>query len=302
MMRSTSQNPHIQKRLIGTERAITLLLGLCAALSVVTTVGIVGVLLIQGIGFFREVPLRQFLFDTAWTPLFSDKHFGVAPLVAGTLLTTMIAMGTALPLGLLSAVYLSEFASPVFRRYVKPLLEILAAVPTVVYGYFALTMVTPLFKVMIPSLSSFNALSAGLVMGIMILPLIASISEDALFAVPRQVKEGAYALGATPFDAIFRVIVPSAASGIAAAFILGLSRAVGETMIVAIAAGLEPKLTLDPRSPVETMTAYIVQVSLGDTPTGTVEYKTIFAVGLTLFVFTLLLNFASYRLRRRWAH
>lgn len=281
------------------ERSIEWLLLLCGAVSVLTTFGIIFVLLKESLGFFREVSLVQFFGDTQWTPLFSQKHFGIWPLAAGTFLTTAVALLVAIPLGLLAAVYLSEFARYGTRRILKPLLEILAGVPTVVYGYFALTFVTPILQKFVPGLSGFNALAPGIVMGIMIVPIIASLSEDALFAVPASLREGAYALGATRVAAIVRVIIPSAFSGIAAAIILAVSRAIGETMIVAIAAGQQPRLTLDPRVPVETMTAYIVQVSLGDTPTGTLEYRTIFAVGLTLFLMTLVLNLISYALRRR---
>lgn len=282
-----------------TERVIEWALLFCGAVSVFTTFGIIFVLLKESLGFFNEVSLVQFFGDTQWTPLFSQKHFGIWPLAAGTFLTTAVALIVAVPLGLLAAVYLSEFAHYGARRVLKPLLEILAGVPTVVYGYFALTFVTPILQKFVPGLSGFNALAPGIVMGIMIVPIIASLSEDALFAVPASLREGAYALGATRVAAILRVIIPSAFSGIAAAVILAVSRAIGETMIVAIAAGQQPRLTLDPRVPVETMTAYIVQVSLGDTPTGTIEYRTIFAVGLTLFLMTLVLNLISYALRRR---
>jgi phosphate transport system permease protein len=281
------------------ERVAKVLFFLCASLSILTTAGIVAVLLGETVGFFREVSLAQFLLDTEWTPLFADRHFGVWPLLSGTLLTTVIAMAVAVPLGLLAAVYLSEFAGERRRRYLKPLLEILAGVPTVVYGYFALTLVTPVLQKIVPGLSGFNALGPGIVMGLMILPVVASLSEDAIFAVPASLREAAYALGVRKVPTIFRVVVPSAFSGIAAAVLLGVSRAIGETMIVAIAAGQQPRLTLDPRVPIETMTAYIVQVSLGDTPTGTLEYRTIFAVGMSLFVMTLALNLVSHRLRRR---
>jgi phosphate transport system permease protein len=241
----------------------------------------------------------QLFGDTQWTPLFADRHFGIWPLVCGTLLTTVIAMVVAAPLGLLAAVYLSEYAADDARKVLKPLLELLAGVPTVVYGYFALTFATPMLMKVVPGLSGFNALGPGVVMGLMIVPIVASLSEDAIFAVPASLREGAYALGAGKVQTTFRVVVPAAFSGIAAAMILGVSRAIGETMIVAIAAGQQPRLTLDPRVPVETMTAYIVQVSLGDTPTGTLEYRTIFTVGLGLFLMTLCLNLVSQRLRRR---
>ena len=271
----------------------------CALVSIATTAGIVLALLFETVGFFREVSFGQFFGDTQWTPLFAQKHFGIWALVMGTALTSGVAIVTAVPLGLLAAVYLSEFASARVRRLVKPVMEILAGVPTVVYGYFALTLVTPLLQRIVPGLAGFNALSPGIVMGIMILPIVASLSEDAIFAVPASLREGAYALGAGKLPTIRRVVLPSALSGIGASVVLGMSRAIGETMIVAIAAGQQPRLTLDPRVPVETMTAYIVQVGLGDTPTGTLEYRTIFAVGMTLFLFTLALNGFAQRLRRR---
>lgn len=272
----------------------------CALLSVFTTIGIIGVLLFETIEFFKEVSVIEFLTDTQWTPLFVDKHFGIMPLVAGTALVSFIAMCVAVPLGLLSAVYLSEYANKKFKAAVKPALEILAGVPTVVYGYFALLFVTPALQKILPDLSGFNALSAGIVMGIMILPMVSSMSEDAMYAVPRALKDGAYALGATRFQVSMTVVVPAALSGIMSSFVLAASRAIGETMIVAIAAGQQPNLTLNPFVPVETITAYIVQVSLGDTPTGTIEYKTIFAAGMTLFLFTLALNMVSTWLRERF--
>ena len=282
------------------EFVIERLLFFCAAASILVTAGIVLVLVWETAAFLREVPLAQFLFGTEWTPLFYDKQFGVLPLVAGTLLVSVIAMAVALPAGLLTAIYLSEYARAPVRRVVKPILELLAGVPTVVYGYFALLFVTPLLQRVVPGLAGFNALSPGIVMGIMILPLVSSLSEDALHSVPAGLREGAYALGATRMQAALRVVVPAAFSGISAASILAVSRAIGETMIVAIAAGQQPRLTLDPRVPVETMTAYIVQVSLGDTPAGTLEYRTIFAVGMLLFVSTFALNMASGWLRQRF--
>jgi phosphate transport system permease protein len=272
----------------------------CAAASVLVTAGIIGVLVFETGAFFREVPIGSFLFGTVWTPLFSDAQFGVLPLVGGTILISIIAMIVAVPAGLLSAIYLSEYAHPRVRSIVKPVLEVLAGVPTVVYGYFALLFVTPLLQTAIPSLASFNALSPGLVMGIMILPLVSSLSEDALHAVPTGLREGAYALGATKMQAALRVVVPAALSGISASFILAMSRAIGETMIVAIAAGQQPRLTANPLVPVETMTAYIVQISMGDTPNGSLGYRTIFAVGMLLFVMTFILNLASDWLRRRF--
>jgi phosphate transport system permease protein len=273
---------------------------LCALLSIGTTVGIILVLTIETIAFLREVPITDFLFGTNWTPLFATPSFGVLPLVVGTVMVSAIAMAVALPMGLLSAIYLSEYAPLGVRRTVKPVLEILAGVPTVVYGYFALLFVTPLLQQLLPDLAGFNALSPGIVMGIMILPLVSSLSEDAMQGVPRGLREGAYALGATKMQTSLRVVLPAALSGITAACILAASRAIGETMIVAIAAGQQPRLTANPMVPIETMTAYIVQVSLGDTPQGTLEYRTIFAVGMLLFVGTFMLNLVSAWLRARF--
>lgn len=282
------------------ERLIETLLFVCALLSVATTAGIIGVLAFETAAFFREVPVLDFLTGTEWTPLFSTQRFGVLPLVLGTLLVSAIAMAVAVPTGLLSAIYLSEYAPDGVRRVVKPVLEILAGVPTVVYGFFALTFVTPLLQQVVPGLSGFNALSPGIVMGLMILPLVSSLAEDAMRAVPRGLREAAYALGATRMQTAVQVVVPAAFSGITAAFILAASRAIGETMIVAIAAGQQPRLTVNPLVPLETMTAYIVQVSLGDTPQGTLEYRTIFAVGMLLFLMTLILNLISGWLRAKF--
>jgi phosphate transport system permease protein len=272
----------------------------CALLSIVTTIGIIVVLTIETAAFLKEVPVADFLFGTEWTPLFAVPRFGVLPLVTGTLLVSVIAMLVALPMGLLSAIYLSEYADERLRRTVKPILEILAGVPTVVYGYFALLFVTPLLQRVVPGMSGANALSPGIVMGLMILPLVSSLSEDAMRGVPRGLREGSYALGATKMQTSLKVVVPAAFSGITAAFILAVSRAIGETMIVAIAAGQQPRLTLDPTVPIETMTAYIVQVSQGDTPQGTLEYRTIFAVGMLLFMGTFGLNLVSAWLRERY--
>jgi phosphate transport system permease protein len=272
----------------------------CAAGSILVTLGIVIVLMFETVTFFREVSIVEFLFGTEWTPLFSEKRFGVLPLVGGTMLVSLIAMAVALPAGLLAAIYLSEYAATGVRRIVKPVLEVLAGVPTVVYGYFALLFVTPVLQSMVPGLAGFNALSPGIVMGIMILPLVSSLSGDALESVPNGLREGAYALGSTRMQVALRVVVPAAFSGISAAAILAVSRAIGETMIVAVAAGLQPRLTMDPRVPIETITAYIVQVSQGDTPTGTLEYRTIFAVGMLLFVSTFILNLMSTWLRNRF--
>jgi phosphate transport system permease protein len=282
------------------ERLIELALLLAAALSVLTTAGIIVVLAVETLEFLREVPVLEFLTGTEWTPLFAAPRFGVLPLVAGTLLVSAIAMAVALPMGLLSAIYLSEYAPDSVRRVVKPVLEVLAGVPTVVYGYFALMFVTPLLQTVLPQMAGFNALSPGIVMGIMILPLVSSLAEDAMRAVPSGLREGAYALGATRMQTALQIVVPAAFSGITAAFILAVSRAVGETMIVAIAAGQQPRLTASPFVPLETMTAYIVQVSLGDTPQGTLEYRTIFAVGMLLFLMTFALNLLSTWLRRRF--
>lgn len=264
------------------------------------TVGIILVLSIEAIGFFSEVSILDFLTDTEWTPLFTEKHFGILPLLSGTLLTSAIAIAFAVPIGLSISIYLSEYAPQSFRRSIKPLLELLAAVPTVVYGFFALTVVTPYLQTIIPGLAGFNALSPGLVMGIMIIPYISSLSEDALHAVPDSLREAAYGMGSTKLQSAFKVIVPAASSGIIVSIILAISRAIGETMIVAIAAGQQPRLTLDPSVPIETITTYIVQVSLGDVARGSLEYKTIFAAGIALFVFTFLLNTLSNRMRKKF--
>jgi len=271
-----------------------------ALLTLLTTVGILYVLFSQSIVFFQEVSFAEFFLDTQWTPLFTQKHYGILPLISGTLLTTFIAVGFALPLGLVIAIYLSQYASGKFRRTLKPMLEILAAVPTVVYGFFALMTVTPALQYLFPNISGFNSLSAGIVMGIMIIPMISSISEDAMYAVPKSLKEASYGMGATRFQTAFKVVIPAAFSGIVVSGILAIARAIGETMIVAIAAGQQPRLTLDPTVPVETITSYIVQVSLGDVQHGSTEYKTIYAAGITLFLLTFALNSISFRIRRRF--
>lgn len=269
------------------------------AVSILTTVGIVAVLVWESLAFFRRVSVAEFLTGTMWTPLFQPQHFGVLPLLAGSLLVALIAAMIAIPLGLGSAVYLSEFAPDRLRDWLKPILEILAGVPSVVYGYFALTFVTPILQRLIPGLELFNALSAGIVVGIMVLPLIASLSEDAMNAVPRELRDGAYALGSTKFEVATRVVTPAALSGIVASCILAISRAIGETMAVVLAAGMTPNLTFDVRESIQTLTAYIVQVSLGDTPFGSIEYQSIFAVGLLLFVVTLGMNvFGLWFLKR----
>ena len=275
------------------ERGIASILFLSTFLSVLVTAGIVAVLLAEAITFFADVSVFEFITGTRWTPLFSSKQFGVLALVAGTTLTAVMAMVVALPLGLLSAIYLSEYAPNSVRKVVKPILEVLAGIPTVVYGYFALLFVTPILRSISGDIAVFNAMSASIVMGIMILPMVSSLSEDAMRSVPRNLREGAYALGSTKLEVSTLVVVPAALSGIVSAFILAVSRAIGETMIVTIAAGQNPTFTLNPFVPIETMTAYIVQVSQGDAPAGSIEFKTIFAVALLLFTITLLMNLLS---------
>jgi len=262
----------------------------CALISVATTVGIVVTLVSQSIGFFTDVSLSEFLFGTGWSPILKPRSFGVLPLVGGTLLVATIAAAVAIPLGLGIAIFLSEYAPDRLRRVLKPALEVLAGIPTVVYGFFALTFVTPLLQKVLPDLLIFNALSAGMVMGLMIIPMISSLSEDAMVAVPRSLRHAAYALGATRMEVATKVVVPAAVSGIVASFILAISRAIGETMLVVIAAGATPRLTANPLESIQTMTAYIVQVALGEAPRGSLEYNTIFAVGLLLFVMTLGMN------------
>ena len=294
-----SSQRRVRSRIIQ-ERIARSVLFVFSTISILTTAGIVSVLLFEAIQFFQEVSPIEFLTGTRWTPLFASKHFGVLPLVTGTLLVAFLSMLVALPLGLLSAIYLSEYAPGKLRQVVKPVLEVLAGIPTVVYGYFALLFVTPLLRMISEDIAVFNALSASIVMGIMILPMVSSLSEDAMTAVPNSLREGAYALGATKLEVATRVVVPSALSGIAASFILATSRAIGETMIVTVAAGQNPNFTLNPFVPIETMTAYIVQVSLGDAPAGTLEFKTIFAVALTLFCITLIMNLLSQWVVRRF--
>jgi phosphate transport system permease protein len=281
----------------GIVEALLLAAGLVA---VFTTLAIVAILLIESSAFFEHVSIREFLTDTMWTPLFADARYGILPLVAGTLTTTIVALLVAVPLGTIIAIYLSEFAPHHVRESVKPVLELLGAVPTVVYGYFALMMVTPVLQKLMPELPGFNMLSAGLVIGLMIVPYVSSVSEDAMRAVPRYMREGSYAMGATRLQTALRVVVPGAFSGLAAAFILGISRAVGETMVVAIAAGMQPNFTFDPREPAATITAYIVQVSLGDLPHGSIGYQSIFAAGLVLMLLTLIFNVVGFSLTRRF--
>jgi phosphate transport system permease protein len=281
------------------ERLVESAFLLCASVSLLTSVGILAMLLFESVSFFSQVSLFDFLFDVSWTPLFSEKHFGILPLLLGTLLVTLIASLVALPAGLVIAVYLSEFSPSWVRRLVKPVLEVLAGIPTVVYGYFALLTVTPFLQKFIPSLSSFNALSPGLIIGVMVLPMTTSLSEDALRAVPASMREAALALGASRLQTAFQIVLPAAVSGISGAFILALARTIGETMIVSIAAGQQPQFGLNPLAPIQTMTAFIIQVSLGDAPTGTLEFRTIFVVAMVLVLFTLVLNLISERIRIR---
>src|SRR5512134_963874 len=282
------------------ERLIEGVLLLAACVSVFTTLGIVYILLKESVLFFSHVPLWSFLTDTQWTPLFDDAHFGIMVLLAGTVSSSAVALMIAIPLGTIIAIYLSEFAGHKTRETMKPLLELLSGVPTIIYGYFALLFVTPLLQKIFPELPGFNVLSAGLVMGIMIIPYVSSLSEDAMRAVPMSLREGSYAMGATRFQTAVKVVVPAALSGIASAYILGISRAVGETMILAVAAGMQPNLTLNPLEPAATITAYIVQVALGDLPHGSIGYQTIFAAGLMLMLLTLFFNLVGYWMRRRF--
>lgn len=282
------------------ERVIEFILFSAAAFSVFVTLGIVYVLVSESVLFFRQVSVWDFLTDTQWTPLFADAHYGIMVLLSGTLVSSAVALCVAVPLGTIIAIYLSEFAPFSVREIAKPLLELLSGVPTVVYGYFALLFVTPLLQYFFPSLSGFNLLSAGLVMGIMIIPYVASVSEDAMRAVPMSMREGSYAMGATRYQTAVRVVTPAALSGITAAYILGISRAVGETMILAIAAGMQPNLTWNPTEPAATITSFIVQVALGDLPHGSIGYQTIFAAGLTLMLMTLGFNVLGHMLTRRF--
>jgi phosphate transport system permease protein len=282
------------------ERAIEILLLLAALSSVAITAGIVGVLVFESLQFFKHVSIVEFLTDTQWTVLFADPHYGIMPLVTGTVVTSVVALLVSLPLGTIIAIYLSEYAGSRTREILKPTLELLSAVPTVVFGYFALLFLTPLLQRLLPSLPGFNMLSAGIVIGIMIIPYVSSLSEDAIRAVPIHIREGSYAMGATRLQTSLRVLFPAAFSGIASAYVLGFSRAVGETMIVAVAAGMQPNLTLNPMEGAATITAYIVQVSLGDLPHGSIAYQSIFAAGLTLMLMTLIFNIGGYLLRKRF--
>jgi phosphate transport system permease protein len=282
------------------DRVVESVLLLAALVAVFVTVAIVYILVSESVPFFREVSLRTFFTDTVWTPMFDRPRFGILPLLAGTLVTTFVALCLAIPCGTIIAIYLSEFAPHKLREIVKPCLELLGAVPTVVYGYFALLMVTPFLQKFFPNMPGFNMLSPGLVIGIMIIPYVASVSEDAMRAVPNYMREGSYAMGATRFQTAVRVVVPGAISGIAAAYILGISRAVGETMVVAVAAGLQPNLTWNPLESAATITSFIVQVSLGDLPHGSIGYQSIFAAGLVLMATTLVFNVAGFLLTRRF--
>lgn len=294
-----SRLAHRRARVIR-EKVIEAALLLAALVSVFTTAGIVYILVRESIVFFEQVPLHLFLTDTQWTPLFDNPRFGIMVLLSGTLTSSGVALAVAIPLGTIIAIYLSEFAPFKLREIAKPFLELLGGVPTIIYGYFALLFVTPLLQHLYPGLPGFNLLSAGIVMGIMIVPYVSSISEDAMRAVPMNLREGSYAMGATRLQTALHVVVPAAFSGIASAYILGISRAVGETMILAVAAGMQPNLTFNPLEPAATITAYIVQVALGDLPHGSIGYQTIFAAGLTLMVFTLVCNIAGHVLRKRF--
>lgn len=282
------------------ERIVEALLFLAASLSVFTTVAIVYILVKESVVFFQQVPIVDFLTDTQWTPLFDDAHFGIMVLLSGTLTSSVVALLVAIPLGTIIAIYLSEFAPFKVREISKPFLELLGGVPTIVYGYFALVFVTPLLQKLYPELPGFNLLSAGLVMGVMIIPYVSSLSEDAMRAVPMSLREGSYAMGATRLQTALKVVMPAATSGIASAYILGISRAVGETMILAVAAGMQPNLTFNPLEPGATITSYIVQVALGDLPHGSIGYQTIFAAGLMLLLMTLFFNILGHFMRRKF--
>jgi phosphate transport system permease protein len=302
MRRIRKRRPNALRRLLRDikERVIHAILFAAGSSSIVITLAIVGVLFYESFSFFRHVSLVEFLTETTWTPQFANAKYGIMPLVAGTVVTTFVALAVALPIGTIVALYLSEFAPHTLREVIKPALELLSAVPTVVYGYFALGFVAPLLQAVIPGLPTFNMLCAGLVMGIMIIPYVSSLSEDAMRSVPMILREGSYALGGNKTMTAINVVVPSALSGIGAAYILGISRAIGETMIVAIAAGMQPNLTLNPTEPAATITAFIVQVCLGDLPHGSVGYQSIFAAGLVLFFMTLMFNVIGHYIRRRY--
>jgi phosphate transport system permease protein len=301
------KDPPISKRLAKNikrnflERVIEIIL-MCSALAATfITLGIVYILVTEASGFFKDVSIVEFLTSRQWSPLFEDAHYGILPLISGTLTTSFIALTIAIPIGTVAAIYLSEFASHKTRETVKPILELLVGVPTVVFGYFALLFVTPLLQKLNPDLPTFNMLGAGIVMGVMIIPYIASVAEDAMRAVPMNMREGSYAMGATKFQTAIRVVTPAATSGIIAAYILGISRAVGETMVVAIAAGQQPTFTFNPLEGAATITAYIVQVAMGDLPHGSLGYQSIFAAGMVLFVITFVFNILGHMARKRFA-
>ena len=307
MSKVQSQNPPISKRLAKNirrnlfERLIEMIL-MCSALTAVfITIAIVYILVTEASSFFIDISLFEFFTGKEWSPLFENPHYGIMPLVAGTLTTSFVALALAIPVGTIAAIYLSEFASHKARETIKPTLELLVGVPTVVFGYFALLFVTPLLQKVMPNLPTFNMLGAGLVMGIMIIPYIASVAEDAMRAVPMNMREGSYAMGATKFQTAIRVVTPAATSGIIAAYILAISRAVGETMVVAIAAGQQPNLTFNPTEGAATITAYIVQVAMGDLPHGSVGYQSIFAAGMVLMVITLIFNILGHMTRKKFA-
>jgi phosphate transport system permease protein len=301
------KDPPISKRLAKNikrnfvERVIEITLMFAALAATFITIGIVYVLVAEASGFFKEVSIIEFLTSKQWSPLFEDAHFGILPLISGTLTTSFVALSIAIPIGTIAAIYLSEFASHKTRETVKPVLELLVGVPTVVFGYFALLFVTPLLQKLNPDLPTFNMLGAGIVMGVMIIPYIASVAEDAMRAVPMNMREGSYAMGATKFQTAIRVVTPAATSGIIAAYILGISRAVGETMVVAIAAGQQPTFTFNPLEGAATITAYIVQVAMGDLPHGSLGYQSIFAAGMVLFVITFVFNILGHMVRKRFA-
>ena len=283
------------------EKSVPVFLFIMAIISILTTIGIVITLLMETITFFERVNIIEFITSKEWFPFFeADPQYGIIPLISGTLLVAVLAMIVAIPIGLATAIYLSEYASDRVRKVIKPILEVLAGIPTIVYGFFALTFVTPLLQKIVPDLNFFNALSPGIVVGIMIIPMIASLSEDAMGAVPRSMREGALALGSTKLEVSLKVVLPAALSGIIASFVLGISRAIGETMIVTIAGGSKPNLTFDPTETIQTMTSYIVQVSLGDASYGSTIYYSIYAVGMTLFIFTLIMNVIAQRISKRF--
>ncbi|CAM8451336.1 PstC ABC-type phosphate transport system, permease component [Candidatus Methylopumilus universalis] len=301
------KDPPISKRLAKNikrnflERVIEIILMFAALAATFITLGIVYILVTEASGFFKDVSIVEFLTSKQWSPLFEDAHYGILPLIAGTLTTSFVALSIAIPIGTVAAIYLSEFASHKTRETVKPVLELLVGVPTVVFGYFALLFVTPLLQKINPDLPTFNMLGAGIVMGVMIIPYIASVAEDAMRAVPMQMREGSYAMGATRFQTAIRVVTPAATSGIIAAYILGISRAVGETMVVAIAAGQQPTFTFNPSEGAATITAYIVQVAMGDLPHGSLGYQSIFAAGMVLFIITFVFNILGHMARKRFA-